>query len=63
MQATATLRTHDKTSTQSSREVLALTQQYQSVRFGGAPFSEEDRRGFQDRVRALQRPPETAKAA
>ncbi len=44
-------------------EVMALTEQYQSVRFGGAPLSEEARKEFQERVRALQRAPETAKAA
>jgi transglutaminase-like putative cysteine protease len=44
-------------------EVLALTEQYQSVRFGGAPFSDADRQAFVERVRQLQRPSETAEAA
>jgi hypothetical protein len=45
-------------------EVLALTEQYQRVRFGGAPFSDSDRQRFIERVRVLQRPPtESAQAA
>jgi transglutaminase-like putative cysteine protease len=44
-------------------EVLSLTEQYQRVRFGGAPFSDAERHQFIDRVRALQRPVESAEAA
>lgn len=38
-------------------EVLDLTQRYQAVRFGGAPFTETDRREFRARIHALQAPP------
>jgi transglutaminase-like putative cysteine protease len=46
-----------------AEEVLSLTKQYQSVRFGGAAFSDVDRQAFVERVRQLQKPSETAEAA
>nr|PZN26375.1 MAG: hypothetical protein DIU78_07880 [Pseudomonadota bacterium] len=44
-------------------EVLALTEQYQRVRFGGAPFDEADEHAFAARVRALRTPENPARAA
>ena len=44
-------------------EVLALTEQYQRVRFGGAPFTDADGQAFIDRVRLLQKSAEVAEAA
>ncbi len=44
-------------------EILALTEHYQRVRFGGAPFDEADERAFAARVRALRTPEQPARAA